>query len=137
MYVLNENMFKSKLEVFILKRVLVSYIILAVLDIIFLRQRWIAAAGLTAGGIIGLARFGSAASLFRKVLSTNSTDAAVGTVILKYITGQAPLIIVLAVSLIFDLWFFMGAAAGILLVPLSIAINGITEALGLTRNGFE
>jgi uncharacterized membrane protein len=55
----------------------------------------------------------------------------------KYIINQAFVVLLLAVSIKLDFGLFSGLAAGLLLVPVTIMINGITEGLGITHNGFE
>jgi len=129
-------LFKSRLEKFIAKRAAILYIILAMSDIIFIRERWIALAGLTMGGSLGLFRFSRMALMFFGLLSV-SKEPITGLLVLKYLFGVTGMVIVLAISLTYNRWLFVGILAGLLLVPAVIVLNGLTEALGITHNGFE
>lgn len=128
---------KTKLEIFVAKKALVFYIVLSLLDVIFIRQRWIIFAGLTFGGIFSLIKFGATAAAFSRLLSKDRNCAAVNHISLKYAINQIFIIILLAASLKYNIWLFLGMILGILLVPFVIIVNGITEGLSITHNNFE
>lgn len=52
------------------------------------------------------------------------------------VIGQFLSIGILVVSVLLDIWLFAGVTIGLLLVPLCICINAVTEKLGLTHNGW-
>ena len=133
------KLLKDRLEKFIFGRMLIGLASLALLDLIFLQQRWAALAGLILGGILGLTRFLSSSAALRQALSvTNQTKLApVLSIIIRYAAGQTLIVVILAASLVVNPWLFMGCAAGILLIPFIIFINGLTEGLGITNNKFD
>jgi len=128
---------KGKLEIFVVKRSSVLYVFLILLDIIFVRQKWMAIAGLSLGGIFSVIRFDSTVYTSRNLLSQNNLALTARLSVLKYILTQIATILLLVTSLLLDMWFFFGVTAGILAIPLVIMINGVTEALGITHNDFE
>lgn len=129
---------KSKLVVFILKRVLILCLILAVLDLIFLKEKWFVLAGLAIGASLGIFKFGCLASLLLKI-TTDKTGKlfSLKIGIITYIALLATAATSMVLSAKHSKWLFGGICTGISLIPLIIIINGITEALGITDNGFE
>ena len=53
-----------------------------------------------------------------------------------FIASQAAFFVLLLVSVLIDVRLFAGMTAGFLLMPAAICLNGITEKIGLTRNGW-
>jgi hypothetical protein len=127
----------TKAGLFILKRTLVLFALLALLDVTFFEQRWLILAGLTTGCVVSLMRYNATSALYKKILSHEEHMANALKMVFKYIFSQIFTILIMIVSLMQNRWFFMGITAGILLVPLTIFINGITEGLGITKNKFE
>lgn len=132
-----KGLLKNKLEKFVAKRVLISFAILSILDLIFIHRRWIVLLGLSIGGAFGLLRFGSMVATFSNLICRTAKDAAVKKSVLWYILNQGVLLILLATAAKFDLWLFAGLAAGILLVPFIMFIFGIAQGLGITHYDFE
>lgn len=134
-------MLKSKLEKFVAKRVLIFFIILAILNIVFNDERWYLLFGLMFGGIFSTFKFVTYAVVLKKALVIESENgkARLGTKnsLLTFIISQIILLPVLFLSLKFNQCFFTGIVIGILLVPLVIFINCITELLKITHNNFE
>ena len=56
-------MLKNKLAIFIAKRVLIYYIILSIIDVLLLKDKWHILAGLSAGGVLSVLKFGSYAAV--------------------------------------------------------------------------
>lgn len=104
-------------------------------------QKWPVLAGLTLGGLIGILHFRINASLFGKL--PVSVGAEAGNPLLSvvkmvvYAVNQIVFLPLLIVSYMAGMAFFEGVVAGILLVPLVILINSITEVLRITHNNFE
>lgn len=130
-------MLNSKLERFIIKRALFFFILLSLLDIIFIKEKLLILIGLTIGGIFSILKLGSFAAVLNSCLVRSHNSAKPKYVMLRYIVNQLLTIALLAVSLIINLWFFAGMTIGILMVPTVIFINGITESLKITHNNFE
>lgn len=130
-------MLKSKVERFIAKRVLIVFIGLAVIDLLFINQRWLALAGLAIGTIFGLLKFTYTASGFAHLLMTPQARNAAGRSVLRYAFGQALTVVILAVSIVINLYFFAGVTVGVLLVTFAVIVNSITEYFGITHNNFE
>lgn len=127
---------KDKLADFILKRVLIIFAILVLLDIFFLNQRWYVLAGLLLGTSFGIVKLNSTLSMLKTVLPRGESSQAVRSGLRNYMIGSLSTIVVLIASVITNLWFFAGTVAGLLLVTLVILINSITEALHITHNNF-
>jgi hypothetical protein len=134
-------LFKSKIELFIAKRALIFFIVLAISDIIFIAKRWLVLEGLALGGIFSILKFGSYVLVLTKTISPVSgigqQKHGVRNSVLIFIVNQIILLPLLFISLKINQWFFAGIVAGILLVPLVLFINCITEPLKITHNNFE
>lgn len=130
-------MLNSKLERFIAKRVLIFLLILSILDIVFIDQRWIALAGLLIGGVMSLLRLNTMVKAFSRLLGKATKQEAVTRNVLNYIVNMAAMIVLMVASIKYSLSLFAGVTVGVLLVPAVIFINSFTEALGLTHNNFE
>ena len=130
---------KSKMAVFIAKRVLICYILLSIIDIVWMKQRWSILAGLSLGGILSIVKFGGNAWLIGRITSagTPQTKNPAKSGMLFFLINQLILLPVLFIAYFINTWFFAGIVAGILLVPFVIMINCVTEASGITHNNFE
>lgn len=127
----------NKLWKFIAKRALVLFILLSTLNIVFMEERWFILAGMLLGGSFGVLKLGSMISTVSSLmLIPDKPDKSKG-VIVKFLINQAVTIMLLAVSISINLWFFAGMTAGVLLVPAAVFINNITEILGITHNNYE
>lgn len=134
-------MFKSKLEQFLAKRVLICFVVLSIIDIIIVKNRWLVLAGFTAGTALSLLKFGSNTLALGRIYSSNQeTDpkkqGSISGVILL-IVNQIMLLPMILMSYFLNRWVFWGLIAGILSVPFVIMLNSITEAIGITENHFE
>ncbi|HEX3028818.1 MAG TPA: hypothetical protein VHT34_05855 [Clostridia bacterium] len=134
-------MLKSKLEIFVTKRVLIFFIILSIFDIVLLDKRWLVLLGLFPGSLLCILRFSSNALLLKEILSSaadygESRHAGFKSV-LFFIINQIILVFMLFVFYKISPWAFAGFTAGLVLVPFVLMLNGITEALRITHNNFE
>jgi hypothetical protein len=95
--------------------------------------------GLAVGGVFSVLKLGSFAAVLKDYAKrlNNSGKSKSGYIAARYIINQIITITLLAVSLKINLWFFAGMTIGILLVPIVVFINGITESLKITHNNFE
>lgn len=134
-------MLRNKLVIFTLKRVLFCCILLSIIDIMVVNQRWFAFAGLIIGGAYSVLRFTAYVYVFKVALLPIS-----GTVYKKrysygimatFIVSLILLLPLLYIALKIHQWFFVGTVSGILLVPCVIFINSITEVMRITHNNFE
>ncbi len=126
---------KGKVEYFLYKRILVCYVLLSITDILFMKNRWLIFAGLSIGGAAAAFRLNYTASMLRDLMGSGNT-ADKPTCALKHVISLLSLAVLLAATVVYDPWLFAGTAAGILITPLVIMINGLTEGLGITHNGF-
>jgi fatty-acid desaturase len=62
---------------------------------------------------------------------------APGSSVVLFAISQLILLPLLFIAYFINQWVFAGFVTGILLVPLVIMINSITEAFGITKNHFE
>jgi len=132
---------KSKLEKFVAKRVLIFFVILAILDMVLIKEKWLVLSGLLIGGAFSVFRFGSYSMLFTNLLTPTSDGNTKKHAALKstliFILNQSILLLLLFLAMKISSWYFAGIVAGILLVPFVLLVNGITEALSITHNNFE
>lgn len=136
-YKMGRLFLKSNIEKFIAKRVLFLVGILSLADILMVDQRWLALAGLLAGAIFGILRFGSLADVIMQLLARSNAQAAAKKSVLNYVFSFIVLIVLFSASLLYNGWFAAGMITGDLLVPFVIMVNGLTEGLGITHNNFE
>lgn len=128
---------KTKIEKFIAKRVLIVIGLLSIVTITVLQQRWMVLAGLFAGGIFSILRFGSLSDMITSLLNGGNKQSVALRSVLSYVLSMITLVILMAASLLYNGWFAAGMITGILLVPFIIFINSLTEGLGITHNNFE
>ena len=126
-----------KIELFVLKRVLIFLPVLTIVDIVFIEQKGAVFAGLAIGSACGLLRFFYMAATLRRILCGGDTGRAAAAALTKSAISLLGAMAVLAAAIVTDLWLFAGATAGILLVPFVLTINSLTEGLGITHNNFE
>lgn len=139
-------MLKNKLANFVAKRVLICSVILSIIILVWLGQKWFALAGLLLGSALSIIKFGSYTWLFERILSAAANNSiATGSKrkssarlsMLGFLANQIIVFPVLFAAYFLNQWFFAGITAGVLLVPFVIIVNCITEALKITSNNFE
>jgi len=133
-------MFYSKIEQFILKRLLICFILLSIIDMVFIENRWLTLIGLFTGTAMSALKFCSNAAVYASFFGITAEGS-------RYRLGQRPARVIFFLNQIILLpflllayyisqWVFWGFVAGILTIPLLIMLNSITEAFGITRNYF-
>ena len=133
----NKELFKSKLEKFIVKRAAVFLIVLSAAALAFLGENgWLAFAGLFAGTLLSVVRLIGNELIFKAVFKLNGGKAVAGS-ILVFTAIQLILLPVILLVYFLNVWILYGFVAGILAVPVIVMINSITEAFGITKNNFE
>lgn len=134
-------MLKTKLEKFVAKRVLIYFMILAILDIVLMENKWYVLLGLFLGGMFSVLKFSSYSFVFSSMIASEIKGSGKSSPVRKsfiiFFINQLVLLPILYLALKYNQWFFIGVVAGILLVPLVILINCVTEPLKLTHNNFE
>jgi hypothetical protein len=128
---------KGSIEKFIAKRVLIVLILLSILDIIFIKNRWIALAGLFFGALLGMIKLSSMASAITKTLAQGIPSIAAKKSVFRFGINQIVAVLILIILKKIHLWLFIGAASGMLLIPFIITVNCLTEGFGITHNKFE
>lgn len=125
--------------------------LLTIIDIVFVKEKWLVLTGLYVGTILSMAKFGSYAWVFGKIIGvgTNASDEggsesrlperrqSPGSSIIVFTLNQLILLPLLFLAYYLSTRLFVGFVAGILTVPFVILVNSITEALGITKNHFE
>lgn len=134
-------MLKNKLAKFVAKRVLICCIILSIIVVVVFEKRWYLLVGLLFGSLVSLAKLGSYAWVFGRIISANAgvtlKKTGASKSILVFAINQILLLPILYIAYKFSIWSFAGFITGILLVPFVIMINSVTEAIGVTKNNFE
>lgn len=131
-----DNMFENKLVPFVIKQIVLYLLMLSVLALFLINQGQLYL-GLFTGAALSIIRFISNAWIFLKGIigSKNNYGHVVVTASL-FIMNQLLLLAVLALFYRLSSWLFVGLIVGVLLAPFAIVVNGITEALGITKNKF-
>lgn len=134
-------MLKNKLVNFIAKRVLICSILLSIIVLIWLEHKWYTLAGLLLGSVFSVMKFGSYTWIFKRIVSDAESSLRkakpVKRSMLGFLANQIIVFPLLLAAYYLNQWFFIGVVAGVLLVPLVLMINCVTEALKITRNNFE
>lgn len=128
-------MLKNQLVKFMLKRILMFFLILAVAALVF-PHRWMLMAGLAAGAALGAGRFLSNAWIFKAATDTSAAVPSAFLKVLLFIANQGVLLLLLFIFYKLNLWLFIGFISGTLLPPIVIIVNSFTEFLGITKNKF-
>lgn len=131
----------KKLVVFIAKRVLICYILVSIIVLILVEQKWIILAGLFLGAVISLIRFSSYGIVFERIFLANVTATRKGLSIVGslaiFAINQLILVPLLFIAYKLNPYFFAGIFAGLLFLPFILFVNCLTEATGITHNNFE
>lgn len=130
-------MFKSKLDHFIVKRATVLLILLTAAELVFLKgNRWFILGGLLAGAFISIGRLCSNEWILKRIFKLSGGKAVVGSTF-AFTLSQFVLLPVIVLTYFINVWALYGLIAGVLVVPIIIMMNSITEAFGITKNSFE
>jgi hypothetical protein len=130
-------LFKSELEKFVVKRITLFALIGSAVSLIF-PSRWMIILGLMAGAGMSIFRFGGYAWIYGRITTGkeyNAGSAAIKSVLI-FLANQILLIVLLFGVYRIHHAMFVGLVIGVLFAALSLIINSITEALGLTKNQF-
>ena len=131
-------MLNSKLEKFIYKRVAIFFCLTSIVILIFSTQRWFIFFGFLVGTIYSLVKFSFTSAIYSRIVAEKQNNHyAAALSILGFFVSQLVTLAILAMSIIFNLYFFAGITVGILHVPFILFVNSLTEGFGLTHNKFE
>lgn len=132
-----KKLFKSKLDKFLVKREALFLILLIAADIAFLGEnRWLVLLGLFAGALSFTGRLGVTEWILIKTFRMNGRNAAAER-IAAFTVSQLVWVPALVLAYLLSRWVLYGFVAGVLVVPVIIMMNSITEAFGITENDFE
>lgn len=134
LYYKDENLFKSKYEKYILKRAAVLFALIAVTDIIFLNNSVLVILGLLAGSGFGIIKFGMWAVLLSKVLLSPSNEAAVVKSLIAFYMLFGLTAALLFTSASINMSLFIGAAEGVLLIPVTLFMLSLIGGAGIKKN---
>jgi hypothetical protein len=133
-------MFYSSVEHFILKRLLICFILLSIIDMVAIEKRWPVLIGLAAGTAVSAVKFCSNAAVYASLFGVKTQGIRGGlaqrTARVIFLLNQIILLPLLLIAYYIGQWVFWGFVAGILTIPMLIMLNSITEAFGITRNHF-
>lgn len=125
------------MQKFLIKRIIILYVILLICDFVFFDKKWIIALGLTFGTIFGIFKFINMSKFMSGILVQEEKKLCLRRILVKFLSVQLATVFLLAVSIILSKVCFFGIVAGILIIPVIILINGITEGFGITHNNFQ
>lgn len=118
---------------FLVKRSSVLALCYVVICMIFFNKAPFVIIGALSGAFCGIVRFVAVSKCYGSLLKPDRSKASD---ILCYLLIQIMTIIMLVFAAAWRIEFFFAAGLGLLIMPFVIFVNGITEALGLTKNKF-
>jgi len=110
--------------------------ILIIISVIFFNDRWNIVIGLTCGVIFGILKYIEMSRFIANIVLRKLKELYL-EVFLKFLLLQIISALLLIVAIKISLRIFLGAVAGMLLIPMIITINSLTEALGISHNNFQ
>ena len=125
------------LQCFIKTRIIIVYIVLIIISLTIFDNRWYIVIGLTCGSVFGILKFIGSSRFISNILSQREKNTSLARILVKFLSLQVVTVLFMVVSISVSLWSFLGVVAGILLIPLIILINSLTEALGISHNNFQ
>lgn len=129
-------MAKNALIKFLIKRVIIFFAALQIINLIFLEHKLFVAIGLICGTIFGILKFIYTSKFISKLIGVEESFTSI-RVLIKFVLAQMTTIVLIAIAIKFNMWFFAGTLTGILLIPAVIMVNSITEALQISHNEFQ
>lgn len=130
------KLFNSKLEKLITKRVFVLYLLLVVLELVFLVDKWDILIGLSLGSIFGLLKLNTTSRFLSKVLTVDVSIKVPKISMVIYLIIQFVTLALLITSIKYSLMLFAGMTVGVLLVPFIILIVSFEQVI-LKHNNIE
>lgn len=118
----------SKLTNFVLKMCAVFFVVCSVVFMFLKFSKLMLISGLALGTLASILIFIGLSISFSKSKS--------GYPMFMYCAGLLSVFILLVIAYSIGTAFFIGCIAGTLAVPTVFNINSVTEAAGITRNGF-
>ncbi len=126
----------SNILKFFVKRVFILYAVLIVVCFLIKYQRIPMMISLTLGVIFSLLRFGILEAVLRYLGASGKKSLAIVTNLMIYLCSLLIVGITIVFAAHFGVYTFIAALVGSLSIVIVIMINAITEALGITNNGF-
>jgi thiamine transporter ThiT len=127
---------ENALMKFLIKRVIIFFVVLEIINLILLDQKWFVATGLICGTIFGILKFIYTSKFISHLIGVEERFTS-GRVFIKFVLSQMTTMVLIAIAIKFNMWFFAGTLTGILLIPAVIMVNSITEALQISHNRFQ
>ena len=126
----------SNILKFFVKRVCILYFVLIVVCFLIKYQRIPMMVALTLGVFFSLLRFGILEAALKSLGGTGKKYLAIVTNLMIYLFSLLVIGITIVFAAHFGVYTFIAALVGSLSIVIVIMINAITEALGITKNGF-
>lgn len=126
----------NKTEYFLVKKSIIIILILICISIIIFGRNFEVIVGVVLGYLISLLRLRTLSGILKKMVG-NAVKQVKKYSPVSYIFVQLFTILILILAVMKSAPFFLAVFTGILVVPLTILINSLTELLGITRNNFE
>lgn len=126
----------SSILKFFIKRVCILYFVLIVACFFCKYERIYIIVALTLSVLFSLLRFWLLESMINYMGNNGKKKLAIIVTIVMYILGLIIIGITAILALNFGAYTFIAALVGSLSIVIITIINGITEALGITKNGF-
>ncbi|HEY9062594.1 MAG TPA: hypothetical protein VIO64_19160 [Pseudobacteroides sp.] len=129
-------MLKTKYEKYIIKRSAVLFLLIAVVDFIFLKNKFLVFFGLLIGSTFSIIKFGMWAILLSKFFLPSRNGAVVvkSIVIFLLLFGGTALLFV--ISVLINMSLLIGVTEGVLLVPFTVFFLSLIGGAGIKNNDF-
>lgn len=117
---------------FLFKRVMVLAVIIAVTVFLFNGCNLKTPVGILIGAVLSLYKI-RLTGIFTNILVRSGKRIVISSVLIN-IFSQVFIFLILTVAVLADVSLFFGIAAGFILLPVFICVNGTTEKIGISHN---
>jgi len=126
--------FTSNTEKLLIKKSIPLFVVALLISLLLFYFNIRILLALTIGYIVSLIRLRGLSEMIKNMLSSTSIS---GPVVIKYFVIQLLTVVLLFISSGKSLQTFFAVFIGISITTLTIMINAVTEAIGITKNNFE
>lgn len=126
----------SNILKFVVKRVIILYIVLLIICFLSNNQRIPMMVTFTVGVLMAVLRFGLLEMILGFLGTKQSKRLSIIVVLMSYAFSLAIVGITIVLAIRIGVYTFIAALIGSLSIIIIIMINAITEALGITKNQF-
>jgi hypothetical protein len=119
-----------------MKRSAILFLLIAVIDFVFLKNKFLVFLGLLIGSTFSIIKFGMWAILLSKFFLPSSNGAAVFKSIVIFLLFFGGTALLFVISVLINMSLLIGVAEGVLLVPVTVFFLSLFGGAGIKSNDF-